>query len=114
MILHFVAITASKNILSSIRHKIKMMASTDDINVVNSKFTISLSKFNQLKFKKLAVARIHEKVRNQRLDLHHKVTHKLICENQATSHVIEYLGVKNMVKNHKKQALADVAGLATV
>ena len=70
-------------------------------------------------FKKLAVARIHEKVRNGRLDLHHldlhhKITHKLICENQATSHVIEYLGVKNMVKNHKKQALADVAGLATV
>ena len=65
-------------------------------------------------FKKLAVARIHEKVRNQRLDWHHKVTHKLICENQATSHVIEDLGVKNMVKNHKKQALADVAGLATV
>lgn len=35
MILHFVAITASKNILSFVCHKIKMMASTDDINVVN-------------------------------------------------------------------------------
>lgn len=35
MILHFVAITASKNILSFVYHKIKMMASTDDINVVN-------------------------------------------------------------------------------
>ena len=33
MILHFVAITASKNILS-FGHKIKMMASTDDINNV--------------------------------------------------------------------------------
>ncbi|WP_155733825.1 RNA-guided endonuclease InsQ/TnpB family protein, partial [Moraxella catarrhalis] len=32
---------------------------------------------------KLAVARIHEKVRHQRLDIHHKITHKLICENQA-------------------------------
>ncbi|WP_077451091.1 RNA-guided endonuclease TnpB family protein, partial [Psychrobacter piechaudii] len=50
---------------------------------------------------KLAVARIHEKVRNQRLDLHDKVTHKLICENQATSYAIEDLGVKNMVKNRK-------------
>ncbi|WP_240494824.1 transposase [Moraxella lincolnii] len=57
---------------------------------------------------------MHEKVRNQRLKLHHKVTHKLICENQATSYVIEDLDVKNMVKNHKKQALADVAGFATV
>ena len=50
---------------------------------------------------KLAVARIHEKVRNQRLDLHHKVTHKLICENQATSYALEDLAVKNMVKNRK-------------
>ena len=65
-------------------------------------------------FKKLAVARIHKKVRNGRLDLHHKVTHKLICENQATSHALEDLGVKNMVKNHKKQALADALGLSAV
>ncbi|EEK10692.1 transposase, IS605 family [Streptococcus salivarius SK126] len=50
---------------------------------------------------KLAVARIHEKVRNARLDLHHKITHSLICENQATSYAIEDLGVKNMVKNRK-------------
>ena len=50
---------------------------------------------------KLAVARIHEKVRNQRLDLHHKITHSLICENQATSYALEDLAVKNMVKNRK-------------
>ena len=58
---------------------------------------------------KLAVARIHEKVRNGRLDLHHKVTYKLICENQATSYAIEDLGVKNMVKNRKlAKAINDV------
>ena len=58
---------------------------------------------------KLAVARIYEKVRNQRLDLHHKVTHKLICENQATSYALEDLGVKNMVKNRKlAKAINDV------
>lgn len=58
---------------------------------------------------KLAVARIYEKVRNQRLDLHHKITHKLICENQATSYVLEDLGVKNMVKNRKlAKAINDV------
>ncbi|SUO97408.1 RNA-guided endonuclease TnpB family protein [Suttonella indologenes] len=50
---------------------------------------------------KLAVARIHEKVRNGRLDLHHKITHSLICENQATSYALEDLAVKNMVKNRK-------------
>lgn len=57
---------------------------------------------------KLAVARIHEKVRNQRLDLHHQITHSLICENQATSYALEDLGVKNMVKNHKlAKAISD-------
>ena len=58
---------------------------------------------------KLAVARIYEKVRNQRLDLHHKITHKLICENQATSYALEDLAVKNMVKNRKlAKAIHDV------
>ena len=58
---------------------------------------------------KLAVARIHEKVRNQRLDLHHKITHSLICENQATSYALEDLAVKNMVKNRKlAKAINDV------
>lgn len=58
---------------------------------------------------KLAVARIYQKVRNQRLDLHHKITHKLICKNQATSYVLEDLAVKNMVKNRKlAKAINDV------
>lgn len=58
---------------------------------------------------KLAVARIYQKVRNQRLDLHHKITHKLICENQATSYALEDLAVKNMVKNRKlAKAINDV------
>ncbi|MPW75112.1 transposase [Moraxella catarrhalis] len=58
---------------------------------------------------KLAVARIYQKVRNQRLDLHHKATHKLICESQATSYALEDLGVKNMVKNRKlAKAINDV------
>lgn len=58
---------------------------------------------------KLAVARIHEKVRNQRLDLHHKITHSLICENQATSYALEDLAVKNMAKNRKlAKAINDV------
>lgn len=59
---------------------------------------------------KLIVARTHEKVRNQRLDYHHKITHKLVCESQATSFAIEDLAVKNMVKNRKlAKAIHDVA-----
>ena len=59
---------------------------------------------------KLRVARVHEKVRNQRLDLHHKLTHKLICENQATTYAVEDLGVKSMVKNRKlAKSISDIA-----
>lgn len=58
---------------------------------------------------KLVVARIHEKVKNQRLDLHHQITYSLICENQATSYALEDLAVKNMVKNRKlAKAINDV------
>ncbi len=64
---------------------------------------------NYLK-QKLIVARIHEKIKNQRIDLTHKITYKLICENQATSYVLEDLSVKNMIKNRKlAKAIADVA-----
>ena len=65
---------------------------------------------NNYQRQRLIVARIHEKVKNQRLDLHHQITHKLICENQATSFCIEDLSVKNMVKNRKlAKSISDVA-----
>ena len=65
---------------------------------------------NNYQKQRLTVARIHEKVKNQRLDLHHQITHKLICENQATSFCIEDLSVKNMLKNRKlAKSISDVA-----
>jgi len=58
---------------------------------------------------KRVVARIHEKVRNSRLDLQHKITHSLIRENQATGYALEDLAVKNMVKNRKlAKSISDV------
>ncbi len=42
--------------------------------------------------------RIHEKIANQRLDFLHKLSTKLINENQVIC--LEDLSVKNMVKNH--------------
>jgi len=48
---------------------------------------------------RLKVARIHERISNQRKDFLHKLSSKLIRENQAI--IIEDLQVKNMVKNHK-------------
>src|SRR5574344_51922 len=48
---------------------------------------------------RIKVARLHEKISNTRKDNLHKISHKLISENQVI--VSENLQIKNMVKNHK-------------
>jgi putative transposase len=54
------------------------------------------------------VFRLHEKIRNQRLDFLHKLSSKLINENQVIC--LEDLQVKNMVKNHKlAKSISDVS-----
>lgn len=47
---------------------------------------------------RIKVARIHEKIYNTRIDNLHKISHKLVSENQVI--VSENLAVSNMVKNH--------------
>ena len=62
---------------------------------------------NRLKQQK-KLFRIHEKIRNQRLDFLHKLSTKLISENQVIC--LEDLQVKNMVKNHKlAKSISDVS-----
>ena len=57
---------------------------------------------------KLKVALVHEKVRNQRKDFQHKISHQLINENQVI--VSEDLKPSNMVKNHKlAKSIADAS-----
>ncbi|MBW9146989.1 IS200/IS605 family element transposase accessory protein TnpB [Clostridium sp. CM027] len=57
---------------------------------------------------RLKVAKIHEKIANQRKDFLHKVSTQLINENQVI--VIEDLKVSNMIKNHKlAKSIADVS-----
>lgn len=48
---------------------------------------------------RLKVARLHEKIENQRADFLHKLSIKLIRENQSI--VIEDLKIKHMQQNHK-------------
>ena len=48
---------------------------------------------------RLKVAKLHEKIANQRKDFLHKLSTKLIRENQSIA--IEDLRIKNMMKNHK-------------
>ena len=55
---------------------------------------------------RLKVARQHEKVANQRRDFQHKLSKRLVVENQVIS--MEDLRIKNMVKNRKlAKAISD-------
>ena len=57
---------------------------------------------------RIKVARQHEKVSNQRRDFLHKLSKRIICENQTI--VLEDLRVKNMMSNHKlAKSIADVS-----
>jgi putative transposase len=52
------------------------------------------------------VARVHERIANTRKDFQHKLSRKLVNENQVI--VVENLAVKNLVKNHNlAQAISD-------
>lgn len=55
---------------------------------------------------RIVVTKIHEKIRNSRIDNLHKISHKLIVENQVI--ISEDLTVSNMVKNHNlARAISD-------
>lgn len=57
---------------------------------------------------RLKVAKQHEKIANQRKDFLHKLSHRLISENQAIA--IETLNVTGLMKNHHlAQAISDVS-----
>jgi putative transposase len=63
---------------------------------------------NKGKRTKQRLALLHEKVANKRKDFLHKLSSKLISENQTIA--LETLAVKNMVKNHNlAQAISDAS-----
>ncbi len=58
---------------------------------------------------RIKVAKIHNKIANQRRDFLHKLSHRLTHDKQVSSICIEDLAVKNMVRNRKlSQAISDV------
>ena len=63
---------------------------------------------NNRKNQSLLVAKLHGKIANQRHDFQHKLSHRLINENQIIA--VEDLNIKGMVKNHcLAQAISDAA-----
>lgn len=57
---------------------------------------------------KIQVAKYHEHIANQRKDFQHKLSKKLIDENQVI--VVEDLNVKGLVKNHRlAKSISDAA-----
>ena len=54
------------------------------------------------------LVKLHEKIANQRHDFQHKVSNKLISENQAIA--LETLNIKGMMKNHKRARSTGDAG----
>ncbi|MCM1989095.1 IS200/IS605 family element transposase accessory protein TnpB [Oceanirhabdus seepicola] len=57
---------------------------------------------------RVKVARLHEHISNQRLDFIHKLSKRIVSENQVI--VLEDLAVKNMMKNDKlAQSISDVS-----
>jgi putative transposase len=58
---------------------------------------------------RIKVAKIHNKITNQRRDFLHKLTYDLTHKNQVSTIIIEDLAVKNMIQNHcLAQAISDV------
>jgi putative transposase len=63
---------------------------------------------NNFHKQRIKVAKMHEKITNQRLDFIHKVSKRIISENQVI--VLEDLAVKNMMKNDRlAQSISDVS-----
>lgn len=57
---------------------------------------------------RIQIARLHEHIANQRLDLQHKLSTRIIRENDIIC--VEELAPKNMMRNHKlAKAIADAA-----
>lgn len=57
---------------------------------------------------RILVSLIHEKITNKRMDFLHKLSQKIVNENQVIC--LENLSVKNMLKNHKlAQSILDVS-----
>ncbi len=75
--------------------------SIDRLKVLQKRSHKKLKGSNNKKKFNLKIAKLHEKITNQRKDNLHKITHELTKENQFSCIVIEDLNVKEMTKTNK-------------
>jgi putative transposase len=68
------------------------------LKILSRKLSKKIKGSNNWKKAKLKLAKLHEKITNQRNDFHHKLSTELVCENKAIA--LETLNVAGMVKNH--------------
>jgi len=101
---HFL-IDSEGNKISNPKYLIKL-----EKRFIKEQRKLSKKQLGSSNFKKQAkkVAKIHEKIRNQREDFLQKLSSKIINENQVI--ILEDLKVKNMLRNNKlSKSISDVA-----
>ena len=80
------------------------------IKKANRRLSKAKKDSNRRKKRKLRLAKLHAKVKDQRTDFLHKLTTRLVRENQTLA--VEHLNVSGMVKNRKLSRAISDAGWA--
>jgi putative transposase len=103
---HFAILSTGEKIENPRLHK-KMLRK---IKLANRRLAKAKKDSNRRKKRKLKLAKLHAKVKDQRTDFLHKLTTCLVAENQSLA--VEDLNVAGMVKNRKLSRAISDAGWA--
>ena len=103
---HFCILSSSEKVENPRFHK-KMLRK---IKLANRRLAKAKKDSSRREKRKLRLAKLHAKVKDQRTDFLHKLTTRLVRENQALA--IEDLNVAGMVKNRKLSRAISDAGWA--
>lgn len=103
---HFAILSSGEKVENPRLHK-KMLRK---IKLANRRLAKAKNDSNRRKKRKLRLAKLHAKVKDARTDFLHKLTTRLVAENQSLA--IEDLNVAGLVKNRKLSRAISDAGWA--